>query len=796
MYKNPLYEQRRNLDRQAGFSADTAAIGKKHKLEEDKDNDAPDKEGKFKLKKQKKDKESDTTHKEDKSRVQDQDRKSLEAEDKQKHGKKDEKYRDRRRDEDERHSQKEESRYHHRDERGRSPRAREDQDKYKPGKPPDSKGNSDRDQDKGKLKGQKNQGKVPAKPETAKPEPLPKPYEPPKIICGPSPAMRAKLRKQNQDACKAVTAAPITSFGKFMWKKKENVLAKEAQKAAVEFLKDDEASVSKDVKQDDEVDPFMKSLAFAKQIAERLGGMAPPTRGRIRPNLPGPSTIQRRTSLMGKPAPLNTFLSLNTESTSSSQPPPSKDDPIFAEPAPPKLIRPTLLPTPFRPPPLPTARIAPPRAFPRAPGSFMQPTSDPVVLPKAGRVATYEAQQAAPPAVIPQATQAINEPPRSAPQKIDCAPEPVEAKATAAETKEVTPETKPSPADTITIVPDVAAPGVPESEQTRVVFVKPPPVATLGDGARRAEKPKSSLAAAKAQDLFGIWYSSIGKASSTCITTPANSDNTNDALKKQSCPTDSATSQVQCEAEPQNQSQPPALNTSQGLEVCDSPQPAPDIQIASVWSLEPNLRTEASPPRAAESLSLSPIPQPSPQSHVDVSPPATALIQQQTPPSLGPSLPTEPLSLQASQNLQPSPQSQVEVNPPAAALSLEQTLMKQPTLAAPSPTELESQISDVSKVSPKSKGRKSSSPLQPVRQTRSQTRYQTRQLLQSQSEPDPESASGESDTGASDLKQLPEDLSHPGSGLQTEAVEEVLPGTLNLPSHITSLDFTSDLNFE
>lgn len=160
---------------------------------------------------------------------------------------------------------------------------------------------------------------------------------------------------------------------------------------------------------------------------------------------------------------------------------------------------------------------------------------------------------------------------------------------------------------------DVAASGVPGSEQTQEVFVKSLPVATLGDGARRAEKPKTSVAAAKAQDLFAIWYSSIGQ---TAPPASASSNHTNDAFEKQRCPAETTMQQVHSKTEPQNQSQPPALNTSPGREVWDGSPPAPNIQIAPVWSLEPNLSTEASPPRAVETLSLSPNSQPSRQSQV------------------------------------------------------------------------------------------------------------------------------------------------------------------------------------
>ncbi|XP_032876405.1 zinc finger protein 318 [Amblyraja radiata] len=62
------------------------------------------------------------------------------------------------------------------------------------------------------------------------------------------------------------------------------------------------------------------------------------------------------------------------------------------------------------------------------------------------------------------------------------------------------------------------APGVSECEQTILAIpVRPPPPPTsLSDFSKKMEKPKSCLAAANAEDLYGIYYSSSGKSPGDC----------------------------------------------------------------------------------------------------------------------------------------------------------------------------------------------------------------------------------------------------------------------------------------
>lgn len=371
MYENPLYEQRRNLDRQAGLTSETS--GKKRKHEDDEKSNK-DKEEKSKHKKEKKDKEKkkeedDAVQKEDKSTFKEEedeklklskkeedfkDAKSLEEEkpsyskkdedEKYKYSKKDDKYRYSReeeergkytrRDEDDRYKYNREEEYRYRYRRDEDDRyddrprygPRDNEDKYKHGKYSDFRSKYDRERDEEKLKAEKEAfkkpelGKPAGKPEVINPEPPQKPYDVPKILCGPSPAMRAKLRKQSLEAGKPAPMAMTTSFGKFTWKKRENVLAKEAEKVAAEFIKDDEAAAEQ--KPVSVEDSFAQSMAVAKEIAQKLAGHTPPpwvsngaNRGRIRPNLPAPAAVMRKTTMTGKPAPLNTFLSIRPQNT-------------------------------------------------------------------------------------------------------------------------------------------------------------------------------------------------------------------------------------------------------------------------------------------------------------------------------------------------------------------------------------------------------------------------------------------------------------------------------------------------
>ncbi|XP_034408145.1 zinc finger protein 318 isoform X2 [Cyclopterus lumpus] len=900
MYENPLYEQRRNLDRQAGLASEASGKKRKHEDEDKSNKDEKAKHKKEKRDKDKKKEESDAVQKEEKIKKEEDEEKpskkeeefknakSLEEErplyskkdeeDKFKSSKKDDKYRSSReeeergkhsrKDDDDRHKYREEEcRYRYRrDEEGRydsRPKYGSRDDEYKYGLYSDFRSKHD----EGKLKAEKEAFKKlePGKTDINKPEPPPKPYDPPKILCGPSPAMRAKLRKQSLETGKppppAVTATP--SFGKFTWKKKESILAKEAEKVAAEFIKEDEAATKQNPVSSE--DSFAKSMAVAKEIAHKLGGQntTPPwvfnraNRGRIRPNLPAPAAVLRKTAMMGKPAPLNTFLSIRPQNTG----PAPKEQPLFCDGLtralnaqnallenkpqpligapgtsdeampPPPVSRPAPLKAKLEPleansappvcnpappgcnpaPPVcnpapPVCNPAPPGCNPAPPGCNPAPPgcnpappgcnpappvrnpAPPVRNPAPPvRNPAPPVRNPAPPGCNPAPPGCNPAPPGCNPAPPGCNPAPPGCNPAPIEAKPAPSVAKLAQPTMVKIVSDVAAPGVPEDEQTHMVFVKPPPFMNIGDGPHKSDKLKSNLAAAKAQDLFNIFYNRVGQSGASSITKPA-TDNS---------PGGSSTSRSQLPTTQAPKPQPLLLTQSQPpSEVCKSLQPEsqspqtrpePVIQIESVWSLQ-----------------SSPTPPPE-------------VVQSETQPRLNPPAQSEAQSAPQNQSWTPKSQSQTK---PAE---------RQPTPQTLSPANLAPQIhtdpqpdQDIQpllhlethpdmapehppKPGPKTRGKATPTKRTPpapraVRQTRSQTRYQTRQQ-QSQSEP--ELASGDFDSAASDSKGL--DSSDPGSGLLLEEATpseqdlpmmEITPETLGLPTDMTSLDFDYDFNFE
>lgn len=822
---------------------------------------------------------------------------------KYKYSKKDDKYRykgdeeDRgkytRRIEDDSYSRDEEYRYRYRrDCHERSddhpkyvPRNDED-NKYKYSKYSDSRSKYDRDPDEGKSKTQRETfktsdlGKPAVKTEVCKPEPLPKTYDQSKIICGPSPAMRAKLRKQSLEAGKPAPVTTTTSFGKFTWKKRENLLAKEAEKVAAEFIKDDEAA-AKQPQQVSVEDSFAKSMAVAKEIADKLSGqntMAPSwvsngtSRGRIRPNLPAPAAVLRRTTMMGKPASLNTFLSMGPQHTGVLDPPP-KDDPLCPDPLTKALnAQKALLETKAVPPVGKPGSLEVPAA---SKNESFETKSPPLVsgLPPAKDRPVPPVSKLSP----VQAKPALAE---GKPARSEVNPAPLVFKSETRETKPAPSQPKPTQSSLIKVVSDVAAPGVPESEQTRTVFVKPPPFMNMGDGSQKSEKLRSSLAAARAQDLFGIFYSSIGQSGPLPITKSATisrsaggSTNKPPQLPKaqpqgqsqtqSQTPTKFYTSpqpnsnnstsdpQLKPPADVQSQSQPPtkvhaSLQSESNIsapgsktqpqppaevhktstissppsiqtqvqtlvDICTSPQPdsnniltstqtkpKSDIQIASVWSLQPTLPTvPVIAPSKTTSHTIPP----------KLIPPAHSEPQNQT------SAPET--ECQIASQTKPA-EKQLESHAPqitqTPAVLLPESQPDQDTQQhshPEMPPEMAPEPEPQPKPGPKTRGKttptkKTPSAPRPVRQTRSQTRYQTRhQQQQNQSEPQPELVSGDSNSAALDPKSL--DTSDPSSGLQPTGEEpckqqpqvmDVTPETLGLPSDLTSLDFEYDFNFE
>ncbi|XP_049926518.1 LOW QUALITY PROTEIN: zinc finger protein 318 [Epinephelus moara] len=925
MYENPLYEQRRNLDRQAGLASENSGKKRKH---EDEDNGKKDKEEKSKHKKEKKEKkkeEDNATHKGEKVKEEE------EEEEKPKSGKKEEDFKNAKnleeerpsyskKDEDEKYkSSKKEDKYRHsREEEERSKYSRRDEDdRYKYSReeeyrhryrrdddddryddrpkfgPREYRPKYDKDRDEGKLKHEKESskkvppGKPAGKPEITTPEPPPKPYELPKILCGPSPAMRAKLRKQSLETGKPAPATMTPTFGKFTWKKRENVLAKEAEKVAAEFIKEDEAAAKQNPISVE--DSFAKSMAVAKEIAQKLGGqqnMPPPwvsnsaNRGRIRPNLPAPAGRgNRRTAMMGRPAPLNTFLSIRPQNLGlqgqfqkeplfsdglmramnaqnallegKSQPPAATPETVKATPAPTPAPAPVPAPAPAPvpvqapvPAPVPVPVHAPMPA--PAPGMSRPPPFDAKHPPPMSRPSPFDAKhpppmsrpppfkaKPAPPVCNPAPPVCNPAPPVYNPAPPVSKPAPMEVKlaqpvVTSAPSQTIPAQSvaKPTQPTLIKIVSDVAAPGVPENEQTRTVFVKPPPLKSMADVAQKSEKLKSNLAAAKAQDLFDIFYSSVGQSGPSSITKPVTDVRADESSTNKSQLSALQAPKPQPQSKPVTQSQPPSV-------VCKSPQPdssgaqtqpdspgpktqpdspgpktqvdsqspesrqESDIQIASVWSLQP---TPATTPEVAPSETQKTQPQLNPPAQSEAQ--SVPQNQSSTPESGSQITPqTKPANLEPTPQtqFQPKPATHIQTNPQPDQDNQPQSHLETHSSTAPEPEP---------KPSPKTRGKRTPPAPRPVRQTRSQTRYQTRQQQQSQSEPEPEPEpepelpSGDSDSVTSDPKGL--DTSNPGSRSEPEegapreedSKKEVTPETLGLPSDMTSLNFDYDFNFE
>lgn len=372
-----------------------------------------------------------------------------------------EKYRYRKEDEKSRYRKEDDKKYKcgHETEEDRKPKCREeeglkftkskleeedeeDEEKPKYGKKEDKKQHQ-----KGGRKDEKEKSSL----KDAKSDPE-KPSELPKVICGPSPAMLAKLRKKNEEA----TLRP--ALGKFTWKKPEKTaLEKEAEKIAAQFIKEDEESViaSAISKDTEDQDAFAKTVATAKSIAIKLSGktaIAPSqewvayNQNKIRPNLPTPSDILRMSNVGLQHKPV------------------SADTPSFAGPAmaASSKFSETVIKTQAEKDDVSTDLIS--KAFG---GEEVQAE---IPGDKSSSLASASA--------LPTPSSTVQE---------------VEAVTVKAPTECM-----------ITLESDVAAPGVPKEERKLTIMVRPPPqIQTLS-----SYKPKTSLAAAKAKDLFDIFYGS------------------------------------------------------------------------------------------------------------------------------------------------------------------------------------------------------------------------------------------------------------------------------------------------
>lgn len=531
MYENPLYEQRRNLDRQAGMESGKKQTEHKRKHEDD---DSQDEQKSIKTSKDQLKKPKYKTGEEDKAKYfkeEEQKVKYINEEESKSKSKKEEVERNKcrkdeeertkyakeegernkfRKEEEERYRQKKDEerhkseedkcrykednrykyredteKYRYRKEEEKSRYRKEDDKKYKHGydteedrkpkcreeeglklskskweeevedeKPKSGKKEDRKQHQKGGRKDEKEKPTL----KDAKSEPE-KPSELPKVLCGPSPAMIAKLRKKNEEA----TSRP--TFGKFTWKKPEKTaLEKEAEKIAAQFIKEDEESVvaaaaSKDT---EDHDAFAKSVAAAKSIAIKLSGktsIAPSqewvayNQNKTSPNLPTSNILRSNIGLQSKPVPADTPSSTVPTMDASSKP---------------------------------SETLTKPQAD----------NEDAELISKAFGCKEVKLEIPGDNSSSP-ASASVSVPTTST----------VTAPSTVQEVEAV--EVKAPTECMITLESDVAAPGVPKEEHKLTVMVRPPPQLQT----RSNYKPKTSLAAAKAKDLFDIFYGSSSMAS-------------------------------------------------------------------------------------------------------------------------------------------------------------------------------------------------------------------------------------------------------------------------------------------
>ncbi|KTF92477.1 hypothetical protein cypCar_00023974 [Cyprinus carpio] len=552
MYENPLYEQRRNLDRQAGLESQKSSEHKRKREDDEQDDlkkskhskgkmssnkvetkpqyskeetykNIKESENKLKEKYKKEDIDKQKYKKEDDERAEikkeederarykkdDDERKSFRKEEeytyryRKEEGERsryeEDRFRNRDDDDDDEHYRyrKEDDRFRKDDDRGRYGReeekpkyGREEDKKYKYtreveekklkykdedwGKWSKSKWDEDRDSNgkyekkedkaqhqKGKAGYSKDDkestGKFSDKDGKSEPE---KPSEPPKIFCGPSPALLAKLRKKNEEA----TGRP--GFGKFGLKKTQKTkLEKEAERMAAQFLKEEEEAMPSEMAENKEaeLDPFSKSIAAAKSIAIKLTGKA----------LLPPSGV---------------WQAYNE----------NKTNPNLAPPSSPMVIRKTYTGVQNKPTPSADKSQAP------VIGTQKGSTLSADLISKAFSGEEVQLKQTKDPPANPVDIFSTSVPVQS--------PTAVPKMVNSSQMKPVTPIQC-----VFTLDSDVAAPGVPEEEQNLTVILRPPPQfsSNARDPPLKTVKPKTTLAAGKAKDLFDIFYSGSATAKTT-----------------------------------------------------------------------------------------------------------------------------------------------------------------------------------------------------------------------------------------------------------------------------------------
>ncbi|XP_033873911.3 LOW QUALITY PROTEIN: zinc finger protein 318 [Acipenser ruthenus] len=334
-------------------------------------------------------------------------------------------------------------------------------------------------------------------------------------------AVQLRLKKKPEESAK--NSADPATFGKFCWKKSD----KEEEKVSEPTTEKEELGDGSKDKEDGKA-----QFGKTKTIAIKLSGKtviphtsvwmpfstapAVATQAKIRPNLPAPVMQLRKTSAAGvnKPAPLNAFLSIRPAGTTASKPlPVVKNDPKKNVMLTPDLIS---------------------KAFC---GEEVVLKTPPVVGVKTPATTT-----------VTEAKTPVGEVKSPTEAEVKT---PVTKITPLAVPEKKTPSISHPVMQIMSFKSDVAAPGVPESEQNLTVLVRPPPLhKDRGESTKKNEKPKSNLAAANAQDLYDIFYSSGGKGTSDVKNASKNEINVGNTETRANC----GESIVSCSTESENKS--------------------------------------------------------------------------------------------------------------------------------------------------------------------------------------------------------------------------------------------------
>lgn len=517
MYESPLYEERRKLDRQAGMESQKKLSEQKRKHEEDSQDVQ---ESRKEVKKAKNRDSKENTPSNSKERVQKS--KYIKEKFDPKFQKdemtryaKDETERNKCKKDQERHRQrkgteekykneeisryKEENRYKHehnehedhyryRKEDERSNYRKDDEKKYKSGREPEDgrkpkcseeeaskwpkaklQSNDEEVEERDRLKkGDKNQrqkDKVSSsKGESEKTsvkdvkEPA-KPIELSKVMCGPSPAMLAKLRKKNEDA----SSRPV--FSKFTWKKPEkSSLEKEAERIAALFIKEEEKAEEEANKETENA--FAKSVAAAKSIAVKLATGNPFQELEAIKQVKITSNFLRKSSVEDQNMPAVADISSAADCLKKQL----GNKPLLSV----DLI---------------SKGFGGKQVHSEAGGdsiSSPKPACDTIVVTPTSTSATK---------TITSIAATVISAPTSTMKKAETV-------------------TSSFTGSLITYKPDVSAPGVSDDGVHTKIVVGPPPKLQTTGTSFKSIKPKTNLAAAKAKDLFDIFYGGGAMASS------------------------------------------------------------------------------------------------------------------------------------------------------------------------------------------------------------------------------------------------------------------------------------------